>query len=69
LGSLISQLVFLSLHNISTFAPYYFIIVICLICVIISSFLPYETYHRPLDSKYNNTQEEKKKQFSKKHSK
>jgi putative MFS transporter len=65
LGSLTSQLVFLSLHNISTFAPYYFIVVICMICVIVSSFLPYETYHRPLDSKY--THEDKKEHVKKEH--
>jgi putative MFS transporter len=52
LGSCSSQLIFISLHSISPFTPYYFIIGICVVCTMISYMLPYETYHRPLDSKY-----------------
>jgi MFS family permease len=52
LGSFSSQMIFMSLHSISPFTPYYFIIGICVVCSMISYILPYETYHRPLDSKY-----------------
>jgi MFS family permease len=52
-GSVLSQTTFILLHKMNTFAPYYFIIGVCVICSIVSYFLPYETYHRPLDSNYD----------------
>jgi len=53
LGSCSSQIIFITFHYLSPFAPYYFIVGICVVCTIVSYMLPYETYQRPLDCKFS----------------
>jgi putative MFS transporter len=53
IGSVLSQATFILLRRLNVFAPYYFIIGVCILCALVSYILPYETYHRPLDSNYN----------------
>jgi MFS family permease len=59
LGSCSSQMIFIKLHQLSTFSPYYFIIAVCLVCSMISWVLPYETYRRPLDCEFSDQPVEK----------
>jgi MFS family permease len=51
-GSMLSQICYFQLHKISTLAPFWFTLLVSILCAVLSYMLPYETYHRPLDSSF-----------------
>lgn len=52
LGSMLSQICYLQLHKVGTFAPFWFTLTVGVLCCLLSYLLPYETYQRPLDSSF-----------------
>ena len=49
IGGFLSQIIFIELINLHLFLPYYFSMVVSLICICLIYCLPYETYGLPLD--------------------